>query len=262
MLWDAADSSGDEQQDGEQTEPEQVREEKKRIKPERVVVVVAKAEADEEQTEIRPESLTGSDADLSEALENVLKLGSSSEMSTDEAFREGEEMQRDISERRRNQKPFVQWGLEKIAAGQQEQEQEERLDEQEQDRIFNTLDREAALTERQAEDADRGDNRTTVHAEGTMVTEINSLMEQLDATKEESRDRQGQITSLKCLNRQDKREIRSLQGQVKDLEQELETGIEQQGRQEDVLREQIRKLRGEVLDYINNIFVHLYKLRN
>ena len=122
------------------------------------------------------------------------------------------------------------------------------MDEQEQDRIFNTLDREAALMERQAEDADRGDNRTTVHAEGTMVTEINSLMEQLNATKEEARDRQGQITSLKCLNRQDKREIRSLQGQVKDLEQELETGIEQQGRQEDVLREQIRKLRGEVLE--------------
>ena len=43
MLWEQADSSGDEQQDGEQTEPEQVRKEKKRIKPERVVVVVAKA---------------------------------------------------------------------------------------------------------------------------------------------------------------------------------------------------------------------------
>ena len=109
-----------------------------------------------EQLEIQSRSTSGSrrtSLGLSEAMENTSKQGSSSEMNASEAAREYEEAQLRISKRRERSTTFRQWGLNKAQDMLEEQEEQGN-------KLFNTLGREAESMERQAEDADRESNNS------------------------------------------------------------------------------------------------------
>ena len=177
----------------------------------------------------RPISPSGSSIDSSEALENALKQGSSSEMDTSEASREHKRAQRAITKKRQGGPTFRQWSLEKVKAGQEEQDQ---------DTLFNALGREADSMERQAENADGG-SRTSVHAGGTMATEINDtmvaeinrLMDQLSETRKDAEYQYQQNASLRNLARQDRKVFSASKNRQRTLSKSLQTKPNNKGRE-------------------------------
>ena len=130
-------------------------------------------------------------------------------MDTSGASREQKRAQRAITKRKQGGPTFRQWSLEKVKAGQENQNQ---------DILFNALGREAASMERQAEQADGG-SRTSVYTGGAMmatevkdamVAEINRLMDQLSETRKYAEYQDQQNANLKSLARQDRKRIASL----------------------------------------------------
>ena len=167
MLLKLADSSdedeeivkqAEEQADEEEQGAAKTKGEKRRIQPDRVEAVEGETRVQRkgEQLEIHSRSTSGSrrtSLGLSEAMENTSKQGSSSEMNASEAAREYEEAQLRISKRRERSTTFRQWGLNKAQDMLEEQEEQGN-------KLFNTLGREAESMERQAEDADRESNNS------------------------------------------------------------------------------------------------------
>ena len=175
---------------------------------------------------------------MSEAVEDPLKQGSSSEMNTctSEASRERRRVQRNITERRGRATTFQQWGLEQALADEGEQDS----------RLLSTLGRESDSMERQAEYADMENSSANMFAGESMVAEINHLMAVVREMKEEAGEQLELNAALKKSARTNEKETNRLRRQAEDLEQELVVEHDQREEKEDELRREIRQLKSEL----------------